>query len=917
MEPNPRTPKPPEKRKTRAWDPSPAVNLDSLPEAAQMAVNQGRPKRVKRFEGDSPNFVLDYSRSRNIARKHKGRGRPFGDDEKTARRGLRPLVRKPVPLSVVPEEKQTSGRPEKISPRKVPPPPSPPRVPPSPSPSPRVSPSASPSPSPSPPGPPGPPGGRIGRGMAVVSMAPVTSAAVSSVAASGTSVTTIPSPTSRIKPLPNIAWDVELGQGRSGWAKSLAFTRLGDADVNADEVMPMLENFAVGAYAENFRTNFLGNNAVDNLHDGRTGGVTWFLRNLENSHSNKMIYDYRPPDPGYIQRIRAARNTRKGRERFIQRAREIGEKYEWIMPGTLENGRMANVRWAAPGMKRDKTKAAIDRAASLGGRVDRIMGDYTYLLTGSRPLWTENDLRAYIRQRLQRNESILLPPASSITRPSTTVSLPTSSSTTAGVPPLKTTKLTFGAAGTAGTAVSRSVFFDSRPTTPLYSGGMFGSSGFMSPLPGEQSDTVSEYAKNVVRSITSLSSTDTEGKTQTQTTKPLNPFSATVKTPVKATFDVGGRQLRSSRPSFSSTDPLSPTLPLAGRREDVITPMVKDSIVHPVKRPSQRLSSSKAVTSKATTAATTSSIGATGNRKGRETQTTVPPPPPILHNIAFHYISDLHLEQTSYDNFDFNPTASYLILAGDIGYAHRTHQDRYRQFLARMCAKPQLRRVFLVAGNRDFWPKATNTMPEALGILRGFARHRDMKGKLTFMEDDRFEIDEKGGKIVILGCTLWTEVPGRGGGEPSDQNNRQRTARHRASCDFIRRETAKIREDPKEVATRILIITHMPPSKSGTSQPEFTTKEARDFSQGAHHGSDVINGVKAYDYDHSSVETTMPLLDVRDVWIWGHTHWNEPKAGKIRHGGMRFDCNQRGNAHGGAYNPRPEGSFQPEKVILV
>ncbi|KAJ8071012.1 hypothetical protein OCU04_001363 [Sclerotinia nivalis] len=111
----------------------------------------------------------------------------------------------------------------------------------------------------------------------------------------------------------------------------------------------------------------------------------------------------------------------------------------------------------------------------------------------------------------------------------------------------------------------------------------------------------------------------------------------------------------------------------------------------------------------------------------------------------------------------------------------------------------------------------------------------------------------------------------------------------------------------------------MPPSKSGTSDPTQTATKPRDFSKGAKHGSDVIDGCKTKEYDHSMIETTMPQLDSRDVWVWGHTHWNEQVYGKIRHGGMRFECNQRGNVIGTPkdYHPKPEGSFVPNKVIWV
>ena len=114
-----------------------------------------------------------------------------------------------------------------------------------------------------------------------------------------------------------------------------------------------------------------------------------------------------------------------------------------------------------------------------------------------------------------------------------------------------------------------------------------------------------------------------------------------------------------------------------------------------------------------------------------------------------------------------------------------------------------------------------------------------------------------------------------------------------------------------------MVITHYPPSKSSTSHPSQTNQRVRDFSSGERHGSDVIDGVKvAGVYDHTSVKTTMPLLDKRDVCIWGHTHWNEPNIGRMRKSGLQFESGQGGN-YGNGYTSKPPGSFQPEKVIFV
>ncbi|KAG4032426.1 hypothetical protein MFRU_007g03290 [Monilinia fructicola] len=521
---------------------------------------------------------------------------------------------------------------------------------------------------------------------------------------------------------------------------------------------------------------------------------------------------------------------------------------------------------------------AVDR------QVDELMRKWGHLCIGNFALWSEQDLREYLRERVERNEPIAIPLMSTIKRPSTelpSTKLPLPSTTSA--PAGSQEQITKAINPFSAMAESPEFLRVTTPTTvpSLTTIDTPTSIDTIVQQPTEDSIKVVKRPKKVAKA---------SGHSPLKEFSPV-PSWTSINIPKKTTKTIGQQPTKKSKRSTKKSvqEPIKDSTP-AGGSKDVINPKIRSSIIYRVE----------------------SLFGL---------EHTGPPPLTFKPNIGFHYISDLHLEQTSYDNFDFTPTVSYLILAGDIGYAHpeKNHEERYREFLARMCAKPVLKRIFLVAGNRDFWPQKRNTMTGALEILRGFAAHPSMLGKLTFMENDRFEIEEGGGKIVILGATLWTENRNPGGSEPSDQNNAQRTARHKESCEFIRRETEKIRKDPGEAETRILIITHMPPSKSGTSNPRYTAMRVRDFKSGMNHGSDVIDGVKGYTYDHSEIGTTMPLLDHRDVWIWGHTHWNEPLVGKIRHGGMRFECNQRGNAKGPAkkYDPQPKGSFQPEKVIYV
>ncbi|KAF5867521.1 putative ser thr protein phosphatase protein [Botrytis fragariae] len=809
----------PDKRKTRPWELTAAVRIDELPEAGQEIVNQGRPKRVKRYESNE-GFVLDYNRNRQSAQKYRGKGKAFTGDGEIGRRQLEPLSRlRPTPLSLWTDKRKPPQHP------------------------PLGGPSGGPS---GPPGPPGPGGGGGGRGTAtgrpepsgtpgpgpgrgagggigitsapprsgtggaigIISAPPVTSGITSSVStrpdSSGLPHSLIP---------PNIDFWIPWEAGNTDWAMALARERQGDVSISADELLKSFEVLNLPVFYDDFYRQFVRDPAYKDCLSGDTGHPYWFFQNMKNRYYGDRILPYVKPSQEEFDRARIERTTKEGREAIIQRARQ-SMKYAQLFGQGVK-----------PSPSNTSSPAPLSGTTSV--------------------------------------------PAAP---------LPNISKLTSGIGIKTTGAITFESILAALRASPNPA---SKPPPVGSTSGNTATGNF--PIQDEQ--VVADYIKNLRTGLITGSSSQVDTKTTTAPVA-INPFATAPRPP------------QTSRPTVST--PAAPATPgggLFGGLTDKI-----GGLIHGLITPSSDAAAAAEV-----------------RKAFGPPNDLIVLPPTVKQNVPFHYVSDLHLEQTSYLNFDFKPRAPYLILAGDIGNTGKQSETQYREFLVRMCAKAELKRVFLVAGNRDFWPSNSNTVEGTIEMLRGFARHPDTLGKLVFMENDRFVIEENGGKVVILGCTLWTERRRSGGREPRDQNNQQRTARHHASCEWIRKETKKIREDPYEVETRILIITHMPPSKSGTSPPEQTAKKLRDFSSGDGHGSDVIDGCKGHGYDHSSIQTTMPLLDWRDVWIWGHTHWNEPRYGKTRHGGMRFESNQRGNASGNPvnYHPKPPGAFKPEKIILV
>ncbi|KAF7951733.1 hypothetical protein EAE96_007032 [Botrytis aclada] len=906
----------PDKRKTRPWDPTPAVSLDQLPDAGREIVNQGRPKRVKRHESNE-GFVLDYNRNRQTAQRYRGKGKAFTGDGEIGRRRLEPLSRlRPTPLSLWSDNKKPPQRPWPEVPSGRPGPPDPPGPP---------GPGVGRGITPAQPGPSAPPGPGTGRGRGVTPAQPGPSAPPGPGRGRGGGRPGI-TPSVSTKPDPGLGWPLISSKidfwipwvaGDTEWAKALARERQRDIGISAPELLRSFKVLNLPYFHDKFTNEFM--NDISHRHNlsGDTGHPHWFFENMKKEYYGQHPKPFTSPSREEFEKARIERTTSKGQEAIIQRARKSLEAtQEWnqkVKPSVF------NTSLPAPPTGTTSFPAApppVTTTSTSG------IGVPTAYATA----WEKRmaELRALHDAKIGKQPVGSTP---GITEPTPGITGPTPGTTETGrFPDKDKEEVADYMKNLVNSLITGRTPGITGPTPGTADAGKF---------PEKDKQEVADYMKNLVNSLITGSSGQVE-VTTTTAPAPVNPL-VTAPRPPQTSKPPGSTPAAPATPggglitgSSGKVDAKTTTAPAP------INPFVTAPRPPQTSKPPGSIPAAPATPGGGIFGTVIDTIGGllhgiitpssnTAADAAAEVQKAFGPPndlivlpPTVKQNIPFHYVSDLHLEQTSYSSFDFTPRAPYLILAGDIGNTDVNSGPKYLGFLARMCAKPELKRVFLVAGNRDFWPSKSTTVQATIAMLRGFARHPTTLGKLVFMENERVIIEENGGKIVVLGCTLWTERL-RGGNEPQDQSNAQRTARHLASCEWIRKETKKIRDDPNEVETRILIITHMPPSKSGTSPPEQTAKELRDFSTGASHGSDVIDGCKGHGYDHSSIKTTMPLLDWRDVWIWGHTHWNEPRHGKTRHGGMRFESNQRGNAHGipADYRPKPPGAFRPEKIIMV
>jgi predicted MPP superfamily phosphohydrolase len=113
--------------------------------------------------------------------------------------------------------------------------------------------------------------------------------------------------------------------------------------------------------------------------------------------------------------------------------------------------------------------------------------------------------------------------------------------------------------------------------------------------------------------------------------------------------------------------------------------------------------------------------------------------------MRFQIASDLHLEISKVDfNELLNPTAKYLILAGDIGNPSKIH---YREFIE-YCSK-NWKMIFLITGNHEYYLNSINETHEyILDIIIDFQN-------VKFLNNSSYNLNNK---IMLYGCTLWSNI---------------------------------------------------------------------------------------------------------------------------------------------------------------
>jgi hypothetical protein len=261
-------------------------------------------------------------------------------------------------------------------------------------------------------------------------------------------------------------------------------------------------------------------------------------------------------------------------------------------------------------------------------------------------------------------------------------------------------------------------------------------------------------------------------------------------------------------------------------------------------------------------------------------------------------MSDLHLENgftgnwgNQYDDWPsggWPVTAPYLILAGDIGLIVK-HFDNLGTWFENRCS--EYKKVFYVLGNKEF-PNRENLDHEAVILkIKSLEKETRMRGRLVFLNRNRYDLRDNGTIISILGCSLWTKIREDHKadvqyrrGNPLEQVPGNSVAKHnrRFEMDFqwLTDEVKKIRAEKMGRERKILIITHHTPFLRGGSRNTNNPKKGMSDLYSMYN-NDILGGC--------GIEG----LGVGDMWVYGHTHYTND----LFIDNLRVYSNQRGSRY--------------------
>jgi len=263
----------------------------------------------------------------------------------------------------------------------------------------------------------------------------------------------------------------------------------------------------------------------------------------------------------------------------------------------------------------------------------------------------------------------------------------------------------------------------------------------------------------------------------------------------------------------------------------------------------------------------------------------------------FQYISDAHLENCR-DYPRITPTARYLFLAGDIGHISSPVWREFIQYLhGQIKTDPGSsgmgwHRIFYVLGNHEYYSNR-KTMPVLFQAYKDYLA--EFPGVVLLDRDEVIIIpEEKGlagyGKIAVLGATMWPQAEFSLVQQINDfrqiylksqpENPASRTINisppavnelHLADQVWLfgkLADTLANHPDAKQIQT-IIIISHFPLTRDGTSAPEYSGQK---LALKNYYANEYHNDLLALAHDWLSAMEEHPGKK-QIISISGHTHF--------------------------------------------
>ncbi|KAK6949615.1 hypothetical protein Daesc_009698 [Daldinia eschscholtzii] len=224
----------------------------------------------------------------------------------------------------------------------------------------------------------------------------------------------------------------------------------------------------------------------------------------------------------------------------------------------------------------------------------------------------------------------------------------------------------------------------------------------------------------------------------------------------------------------------------------------------------------------------------------------------------------MHKAYDTYDDFEIPPRSPHLALLGDIGCVKKD-EEKYIAFLRRQLAN--FRVVFLVLGNHEpyysTWEHSKQIMFRFEKQIRQERETNTEIGEFVFLDKRRYDFDDNGTTLSILGCTLCSKVPLESIDDVSYSLNdfyhienwtvEQHNAEHERDLEWLNSQVEELEDSGRNV----IIFTHHSPTRDERSV------------EAQHRQSKRISGFCTNLSDQKCWRSSDVVL-----WAFGHTHYN-------------------------------------------